>query len=230
MAQSNAPSHEVLVQALGPRPGERWLDVGTGSGGMALRAARAGALVTGVDVAPEAVEAAGKSGEAEFLVADVQALPFPDASFDVVVSAFGAHFAADHALAARELARDCRPGGRLGLTLMPTSSRAAAIWTLIRRFQGANGDHPAAWSERVDELLGEWFELEWERRESPPETDVPAPEEAWEFFRESFGPLRELTARLSGDAVDELRAEFISLRERFDGVRPSYVLVLGRRR
>lgn len=230
LAQTNAPSHAVLVEALQPRPGERWLDVGTGSGGVALRAARAGAVVTGVDIAPEAIEEARKGGEAEFLVADAQALPFPDASFDVVASAFGVNFAPDHSAAARELARVCRPGGRLGLTLMPKNSRAGEMWTLIRRFDGANGDHPADWSERVDDLLGEWFDLEWERRESPPEADAPAPEAAWEFFQESFGPLRDLVSRLSDDAVAELRAEFIAIRERFADVPPSYFLVLGRRR
>lgn len=217
LAQTNAPSHAVLVEALQPRPGERWLDVGTGSGGVAHRAARAGAVVTGVDIAPEAIEEARKGGEAEFLVADAQVLPFPDASFDVVASAFGVNFAPDHSAAARELARVCRPGGRLGLTLMPKNSRAGEMWTLIRRFDGANGDHPADWSE-------------WDRRESPPEADAPAPEAAWEFFQESFGPLRDLVSRLSDDAVAELRAEFIAIRERFANVSPSYFLVLGRRR
>jgi hypothetical protein len=57
-----------------------------------------------------------------------------------------------------------------------------------------------------------------------------APEAAWEFFQESFGPLRELVSRLSDDAVAELRAEFVGLRERFADVPPSYLLVLGRRR
>jgi hypothetical protein len=104
------------------------------------------------------------------------------------------------------------------------------MWTLIRRFDGASGDHPADWSERVDDLLGEWFDVEWERRESLPEAEAPAPEAAWEFFQESFGPLRELVSRLSDDAVGELRAEFIAIRERFEDVPPSYLLVLGRRR
>ena len=106
LAESNAPSHDALVELLAPKPGERFLDVGTGSGGVALRAARAGASVVGVDVAEAALEqarrsAADESLDAEFVVADAQALPFEDASFDVVGSAFGVNFARDHAAAAR---------------------------------------------------------------------------------------------------------------------------------
>lgn len=235
LAHSNAPSHAVLVGALQPRPGERWLDVGTGTGGTALRAARAGADVTGIDIAAAAIEQARAAAAEEglgvrFDVADVQALPYEDASFDVVASAFGANFTPDHAVAARELARVCRPGGRLGLTLMPRDSRAGELWTLIRRVGGANGDHPADWAERVDDLLGAWFDIEWERRQSPPEADAPSPAAAWELARESFGPLRELVERLDEDAVAALKDEFVAIRERFEDVPPSYFLVLGRRR
>lgn len=199
-----------------------------GSGGVAVLAARAGATVTGIDVAPEAIEQARRQGGAEFLVADAQALPFADASFDVVVSAFGANFAPDHAVAAAELGRVCREGGRLGMALMPTESRAAELWSLIRRYDG-HGDHPAEWSERVDELLGPWFELESQPIESPADEE-PEPATAWDYFRESFGPLRSLLARLDEMETAAVREEFLAIRHRYDGRPKSYVLVLGRRR
>ncbi len=115
MAQRLAPVHELLVERLGPRPGERWLDVATGTGEVAIRAAAAGADVTGIDIAPGVIaEARAKAPALRFELADVQALPFPDGSFDVVSSVFGAMLAPDHDATARELARVC--SGRIALT------------------------------------------------------------------------------------------------------------------
>ena len=225
----------MLVELLSPQPGERFLDVGTGAGGVALRAAAAGAVTVGVDVAESAIEhartaAADEGVEAEFIVADAQRLPFDAAAFDVVASAFGVNFAPDHAAAAAELARVCRPGGRLGLSLMPPDSRAAALWTLIRRFR-ASGDHPAAWGTegRARELLGEWFELEARAHETPPEPDRP-PEEVWEFMRTTFGPVKALVESLPEERVAELRAGVLEIRERFAGRPLTHLVVLGQRR
>jgi SAM-dependent methyltransferase len=233
MARSNAPSHDVLVEALDPMPKERWIDVGTGSGGVALRAARRGAEVVGVDISSEAIEraraAAAEEGlGARFEVGDAAALAFPDSSFDVVASAFGVMFG-EHARMASELARVCRPAGRLGLTLMPPTSRAAEMWTLLRRFGVGNGDHPGAFAERVDELLGESFAFESRHIETE-QDDEHSPEEAWKHLSESFGPLRKLLARVDEATAVELRREFLALGERFAGTPCSYVLVLGRRR
>ena len=233
LAQSNAPSHELLVGALEPRPGERWLDIGTGAGGTALRATRAGALVTGVDIAEEAVAAARKAAREEgvdgrFDVADVQALPFEDAAFDVVASAFGANFATDHARAARELARVCRAGGRLGMTLMPMDSRAGELSTLIRTYE-AEGDHPAAWANNVDGLLGRWFDLDVRRVQSPMEEKQESAEEAWEFMSSALGQLADLVAKLDAVETAELRDRFLAIHSRYEGRPKSYVLVLGTR-
>jgi ubiquinone/menaquinone biosynthesis C-methylase UbiE len=113
----------LLVELLAPQAGERLLDFGTGSGGLAGRAADRGAECVGVDVAPDAIEEARVTDPGvRFLVADAADLPFDDASF-VVASAFGVNFASDHATAAAELARVCRSGGRIGLTVMPQLAR-----------------------------------------------------------------------------------------------------------
>jgi hypothetical protein len=112
---------------------------------------------------------------------------------------------------------------------MPIDSRAGEMWTLIRRFGGHDGDHPGAFSQRAHELLDEAFEIEVERRESPPEPGPP-PAEQWEVLKESIGALRELTERLGEAELSELRDEFVALRARFQDTPGSYFLVVGRRR
>src|SRR5712691_5185566 len=116
-----APVHEHLVRVLHPRPGLRWLDVATGTGALALRAARAGADVTGVDLAPGLIATARRLAAEEglavrFEVGDAEALPCEDASFGTVSSAMGIIFAPDHPAVAHELARVCEPGGRIGFS------------------------------------------------------------------------------------------------------------------
>src|SRR5918992_5656076 len=110
--------HELVIARLEPGPGVRWLDLACGTGAVAERAAAAGADVTGVDLAPVLIETAkeraGELGlEIEYVVGDVERLPFEDASFDKVSSTCGIMFAPDHEAAARELGRVTRPGGRI---------------------------------------------------------------------------------------------------------------------
>ena len=112
------PVGERIIRRVGVRPGEDVLDVACGSGNAAIRAAQAGGRVVGVDLTPELFEAgrrlAAQAGvEVEWLEGDAEALPVKDASFDVVVSVFGCMFAPRHQVAADELARALRSGGRL---------------------------------------------------------------------------------------------------------------------
>lgn len=230
--EGNAPAHGLLASLLEPRPGERWLDVGTGGGGLALELARDGASVLGIDVAADGIaharEAAVEAGvDAVFELADASALPYADASFDGVASAFGVIFAAEPERAAAELGRVCRTGGKLGLTLMPRATRTAAIWAALLR-HGHPGSHPADWEDRLEELLEDAFELEVEWRETP-ETE-PTRRLDWDELVASYGPLRELVARLDGDAVTALRNELERIDEEFAETTPSYLIVLGRRR
>ncbi len=226
LAASNAASHDLLVTLLDPQPGERFLDVGTGSGGLAKRAAECGAEVVGVDVAEGAVEAARQAAPgARFELADVQELPFADASFDIVASAYGVNFASNHAAAAAELARVCRPGGRIGLTVMPPDSRAGALWSLVRE-QHAVGDHPAGW--RAD-LLERWFDVEVHRRESPPQERF-TPDERWEFAREQMGFVREVVERLDAEELEIFRAKFLAIAAEYEDRPLRSTVILGRRR
>jgi len=111
---------EQLAEACDLRFDELVLDVAAGNGNATLAAARRGCLVTSTDYVASLLDRGAERAKAErfdvkFEVADVEALPFADASFDAVVSTFGVMFAPDHAKAAAEMARVCRPGGRIGM-------------------------------------------------------------------------------------------------------------------
>lgn len=120
LARQTMSASEDLCRALDPHAGERVLDVACGSGNAALAAARRYCQVSGIDYVPALIEraktrAAAEGTSVDFRVADAQALPFENASFDVVMSVFGVMFAPDQEKAASELIRVCRRGGRIGL-------------------------------------------------------------------------------------------------------------------
>ncbi len=107
--------HDALVGGLGPQPGDTWLDVACGTGAVASAAARAGADVTGVDLAPALIETARRRSkeaglEVDYETGDCENLRFQDGSFDVVSSSVGIMFAPDQRTTAAELARVCAPG------------------------------------------------------------------------------------------------------------------------
>lgn len=114
------PVGERIVRRAAVAPADDVLDVGCGTGNAALRAAQAGARVVGVDLTPELLDEAARLAEqigvdVQWVEGDAEALPVEDASFDVVVSVFGCMFAPRHRVAAAELARVLRPGGRLAV-------------------------------------------------------------------------------------------------------------------
>jgi DNA-binding CsgD family transcriptional regulator/protein-L-isoaspartate O-methyltransferase len=163
MAARIAAIHDHLVARLAPGRGERWLDVGTGA--VALRAARAGARVTGVDLSPVMVDTARRLAREQgsgfrFDVGDAESLPYEDASFDVVASALGVFLAPDHAAAGRELAPVCRAGGRLGVVAWRADPEAermhAPFWPA--REPGAGDRRDWGREEYLAELLGQDFE------------------------------------------------------------------------
>src|SRR5512138_168380 len=111
---------ETLCEAVDLRAGERVLDVAAGNGNATLAAARRFARVTSTDYVPALLERGRRRADAEgldvtFEFADAEALPYSDASFDVVLSTYGVMFAPDHQRSASEMMRVCRPGGRIGL-------------------------------------------------------------------------------------------------------------------
>jgi ubiquinone/menaquinone biosynthesis C-methylase UbiE len=120
IARSYAAGAEEFVRGLNLQPGMRVLDVACGTGNLALPAARLGAVVTGVDIAPNLVEQARENAKREGLTiqfdeGDAEKLPYEDASFDAVITMFGAMFAPRPELVAAELKRVCRPGGFIAM-------------------------------------------------------------------------------------------------------------------
>ena len=212
-----ADAIEHAVDALDPQPGERILDVATGTGWAARRIAARGATVTGVDLGTEVIEAAKElSSNIDFRVGDAEALPFPDNHFDAVISTFGVMFARDPEAVARELARVVRPGGRVSLANWAIGGSVHDMFQLIRSYKPAEQNpapSPFEWgsSGRVVELLGDHFEVEFESGTSffQPESG----EKAWATFSIGFGPVVTLLEVLSDEKAEALEAEFIAFHE-----------------
>jgi ubiquinone/menaquinone biosynthesis C-methylase UbiE len=235
LAQLFAPVHDRLVAALEPRAGERWLDLATGTGEVALRAARAGAKVVGLDLSEGLLaQARAKPGgdAVNWILGDVQRLPFEDRSFDVVSSSFGVIFGPDADAVARELARVARPDGRLGLTTWAPDEEFDSLWEpFVDEAPPFDTDR---WGTRESlERLLTGFELEIERGESIEEAE--STEALWEFFVTAVPPVKALHDSLEPGRREEMRQVFLDAHERYrsaDGVRVprEYLLVLGRRR
>ena len=233
LERGNVGSQALLIELVDPRPGESLLDIGTGSGSLALLAARTReAQVTGIDVAEDGIERARSRAAAEgldvrFDVGDAQSLPYTDGAFDIVVSTFGVIFAPDHVRAARELARVCRPGGRLGLALMPMTSRSGEVTSILREFGTGDGsDHPAAFADHLEELLKDSFDFDARLREVPAEPGAAT----WEEALERSEQLRSVASTLPPERLADLRARVETFIEYWADRPASYVVVVGHRR
>jgi ubiquinone/menaquinone biosynthesis C-methylase UbiE len=177
---------ERLVARLGVRPGDTVLDVACGTGNVAVPAALAGGQVTGVDITPEHFPAARARATAagvavNWVEGDAEALPFEDGAFDVVLSAFGCMLAPNHEVAAAELARVLRPGGRLGVTAFTPDGAGGEFFAM-------GNPAPLGWGdpEHVQALFPE-LPLVFER-ETYSERFASV-EEAVELYTTTFGPI-----------------------------------------
>jgi ubiquinone/menaquinone biosynthesis C-methylase UbiE len=201
-----------LVTACGVGAGQRVLDVATGTGNVALRAAEAGADVVACDLTPEHFEAgrreaAERGVRIEWVEADAQALPFGDDEFDVVTSCLGAMFAPDQHAVARELLRVCRPGGAIGMANFTPQGLAGEFFAL---FPAPEGPSPLLWGDEnhVRELFGAAVELAASRREYV-ESVPGGPAGYVRFFKETFGPLVALHSALEPEAAAALDRDFL---------------------
>jgi len=210
------PGALEFFRTLGITPGERVLDVGCGAGQLSLPAARAGAEVTGVDIASNLIEQARaravEAGQAiRFDEGDAEDLPYADDSFDLVFSLIGAMFAPRPERVTAELLRVCRPGGRI---VMGNWTPGGFIGQMFR----INARHvppppgmtpPVSWGDedRVRERFGERVTgLRLARRLYPVDYPFP-PALVVEFFREYYGPTNRAFAALDVDGQAALRAE-----------------------
>jgi SAM-dependent methyltransferase len=224
VAWLTVPLARELAEAVEFRPGARVLDVATGTGHVAIEAARWFCDVTGIDYVPALVETARRRAEAEdlaidFQEADAEALPFADDSFDYVVSAIGVMFTADHARAAAELVRVCRPGGRIGLaSWTPTGFVGGMLKTVGAHVPPPPAALPATrWGseEVVRGLLGDGVRDVTASTRTVTQRFSSA-EHFADFFLTHYGPTHTAASKLHDAGKRALRADLVALAQRHD--------------
>jgi ubiquinone/menaquinone biosynthesis C-methylase UbiE len=210
---------EQLAEACDLRTDERVLDVAAGNGNATLAAARRGTVVTSTDYVGSLLERGAERARAErlqatFEVADAEALPFADASFDAVLSTFGVMFSPDQSKAAAELARVCRPGGRIGLAnWTPEGFIGQVFKTLGRHLPPPAGvQPPSRWGVEANlhTLFGETAcaisvtprVFNFRYRSAAHFIDV---------FRSWYGPIHKAFAALPADAAQALEQDLTEL-------------------
>jgi SAM-dependent methyltransferase len=217
------PPRDLLARAE-LEPGLDVLDVATGTGNIALRAAAAGGTVTGLDLTPELFGAARRRAEqldvtVEWIEGDAEQLPFAAGSFDRVLSAFGVQFAPRHRVVADELVRVLRPGGLIALVNWTPDGLIGELFGIMGRYLPAPPSYaspPPLWGEEqhVRELFdGTGLELHFARGHNPWRFDSP---EHWVAFMETrYGPTVKARERLTAEGRwADCRTELLALAER----------------
>jgi SAM-dependent methyltransferase len=215
---------ETLCEALDLRAGEQVLDIAAGNGNATLAAARRWADVTSTDYVEALLERGRARASAEGLAvrfehADAESLPYADARFDVVLSSFGVMFTPDQEKAAAEMARVCRPGGRIGLANWTPSGFIGELFKLLGRYlpPPPGLPSPALWGteERLRDLFGHRLDsIAIERRDFVFRYRSAA---HWlEVFRTFYGPMVKAFGALDGTKQESLAADLVALAERFN--------------
>jgi SAM-dependent methyltransferase len=232
------PAAFKLVRFAGVQPGQRVLDVGCGTGVVAVTAARLGAIATGLDLTPALLEKGRQNAELagvsiEFHEGDVEALPFKDAVFDVVLSQFGHMFGPRPSLAVSEMLRVLRPGGRLAFTTWPPELFTGKFFALMSSYlppAPAGAAPPPQWGnpDIIRERLGDAVtDLVFDR-------DIlhapgMSPEHIINMFERTGGPLMKLVESLKSDParLKEFRSAFrpiIEMNYRENQLHQSYLM------
>lgn len=224
ISRSIADAIEHCVGRLAPMPGERILDVATGTGWAARLIAARGARVTGLDLHADLIDGA-KACAAQarldigFHVGDAEALPYGDQSFDGVISTFGVMFCSKPEAAAAELARVCRKGGRLALATWAPDGTVFGMFKTMKPYMtppaGTPPPSPFAWgsTERVRELLGSKFDLRFESGTTV--LREPSGQAVWDLFVECYGPTKMLAASLDAARRKDLMRDFAAYHDGF---------------
>jgi SAM-dependent methyltransferase len=210
---------ENLCEALDLRSGSRVLDVAAGNGNASLAAARRWCAVTSTDYVASLLEAGRIRAQAEghsikFQEADAESLPFPDASFDVVMSTFGVMFTPNQEKAASELARVCKPGGKIGLANWTPESFIGQLFKTIGKYipPTPGVKSPALWGTRtrLETLFGKTAQdVRVSNREFVFRYRSPA---HWiDVFRAYYGPMSKTFAALDTANQASFTEELVSL-------------------
>lgn len=225
---------ELLCEALDLRAGSTVLDVAAGDGSATLAAARRWCRVTSTDYVAALLDRGRERAVAdrlpvEFRVADAEALPFADESFDVVISTFGVMFAPDQEKSAAELLRVCRRGGKIGLANWTPDGFVGQLFRTIGKHvpPPAGVRSPALWGtpSRLDELFGAGSTIDAQLRLFMFRYESPA---HWlDVFRSYFGPMLKVFSVLDQAGQQALVADLISLVARFNRASDGAMVVPG---
>jgi ubiquinone/menaquinone biosynthesis C-methylase UbiE len=216
IARLNAQGAEDFVARLNLKPGMKVLDIACGTGNQSIPAARAGAQVIGLDIAPNLLEQARERAQSanlkiEFVEGDAEKLPYPAGQFDVVMSMFGAMFAPRPDVVASELKRVCRPGGLIAMGNWTPEGFVGQMFQITARYAPPPPGTlpPSLWgvekvvAERLGSGEGKIARLQTSKQELL--FDYPfTPAEAVAFFRKYFGPTQTTFARLDEPAQKAL--------------------------
>jgi len=210
---------ELLSEAADVRAVHRVLDVAAGNGNATLAAARRFASVTSTDYVPALLERGRQRADAEglanvhFQVADAEALPYPDASFDVVLSTFGVMFAPDHQRAAAEMMRVCRPAGRIGLASWTPAGFIGQLFRLVAGYvpPAPGVQSPLLWGTEahVRELFPAAEKIEHTARAFA--FRYASPEHWVQVFRSYYGPTHMAFLALDADRQAALESDLLAL-------------------
>jgi ubiquinone/menaquinone biosynthesis C-methylase UbiE len=213
---------ETLCEAVDLRAGERVLDVACGNGNATLAAARRSAEVTGLDYVPSLLEGARARAAAEGMIIDLregdaEAMPFADASFDVVLSTFGCMFTPDHQRTAREMARVTRPGGRIGVASWTREGFIGQLFAVIGRHvpPPVGVRSPALWGS--EDHLGDLFAgMRIEATRKHFHFNYTSADHMIDTFRTYYGPVGRAFDALDPAGKSALDADLHALLAKFD--------------
>ena len=209
---------ESLCEAIDLHSGQRVLDVAAGNGNATLAAARRFADVVSTDYVGALLDRGRERAEAErlpviFQEADAEALPFDDNCFDVVLSTFGVMFTPNQELAASELVRVCRPGGKIGLANWTQNSFVGKLFKAIGKYvPSAPGmKSPALWGDEthLKALMGSRATVT--ARSSNFAFRYKSPAHFIEVFRDYYGPVHKTFAAIDPEARQGLEADILAL-------------------